>query len=298
MPGPLRKWRSDGPSRHRQGRGRASPLPGSWPAPSGRPSPTIRSRRATCRNRTAFRRRPAASAPSPAQASRDHRGHRHLPRDTAVSALPNRSMRSICDRLDAEPSKCSGCRTPVAAFREVLAKPISTGASAATEVELTRGASRHGTGKDAAQPHPRQAAETPRGRAFRRGWGRMRSGTPAASRRPPLSAAPDRQGDGLHGLRRKRFQRAQPASAACLGGAGLGLRGTAGGRSRPANGCGGAVPIPGKRAACARPPDRAEPRGRDRHRPSRGAAGAQPDARAERAHEPERGAGTCRPPDG
>ncbi len=54
----------------------------------------------------------------------NRRVRRYLPRDTAVSALPNRSMRSICDRLNATPRKCLGYRTPAEAFREELARLI------------------------------------------------------------------------------------------------------------------------------------------------------------------------------
>ncbi len=52
------------------------------------------------------------------------RVRRYLPRDIAVAALPNRSMRSICDRLNATPRKCLGDRTPAEVFREERARLI------------------------------------------------------------------------------------------------------------------------------------------------------------------------------
>lgn len=50
------------------------------------------------------------------------RVRRYLPRDTALLSLPNRCMRSICDRLNATPRKCLGYRTPAEAFRDELMK--------------------------------------------------------------------------------------------------------------------------------------------------------------------------------
>ena len=50
------------------------------------------------------------------------RVRRYLPRDTALLSLPNRYMRSICDRLNATPRKCLGYRTPAEAFRDELMK--------------------------------------------------------------------------------------------------------------------------------------------------------------------------------
>ncbi len=49
---------------------------------------------------------------------------RYLPGDTPVSAVPNRSMRSICDRLNATPGTCPGCRTPAEVYREERARLI------------------------------------------------------------------------------------------------------------------------------------------------------------------------------
>jgi len=50
------------------------------------------------------------------------RVRRYLPRDTALLSLPNRYMKSICDRLNATPRKCLGYRTPAEAFRDELMK--------------------------------------------------------------------------------------------------------------------------------------------------------------------------------
>ena len=50
------------------------------------------------------------------------RVRRYLPRDTALLSLPNRYMRSICERLNATPRKCLGYRTPAEAFRDELMK--------------------------------------------------------------------------------------------------------------------------------------------------------------------------------
>jgi IS30 family transposase len=51
------------------------------------------------------------------------RVRRYLPRDTALLPLPNRYIRSICERLNATPRKCSGYRTPSEVFRDELMKP-------------------------------------------------------------------------------------------------------------------------------------------------------------------------------
>lgn len=48
------------------------------------------------------------------------RVRRHLPADTVLLTLPDRSMRSICERLNATPRKCLGFRTPAEAFRDGL----------------------------------------------------------------------------------------------------------------------------------------------------------------------------------
>jgi hypothetical protein len=48
------------------------------------------------------------------------RARRYLPRDTPVAALSDRSMKAICDRLNATPRKCLGYRTPAEAFRDEL----------------------------------------------------------------------------------------------------------------------------------------------------------------------------------
>ena len=50
------------------------------------------------------------------------RARRYLPRDTQVSALSNRSMKAICDRLNGTPRKCLGWRTPAETFREEMMK--------------------------------------------------------------------------------------------------------------------------------------------------------------------------------
>ena len=50
------------------------------------------------------------------------RARRYLPRDAPVSALSNRDMKSICDRLNGTPRKCLGWKTPTEAFREELMK--------------------------------------------------------------------------------------------------------------------------------------------------------------------------------
>ena len=46
------------------------------------------------------------------------RARRYMPRDTPVAALSDRSMKAICDRLNATPRKCLGYRTPAEAFRD------------------------------------------------------------------------------------------------------------------------------------------------------------------------------------
>ena len=48
------------------------------------------------------------------------RVRRYLPRDTVLLSLPNRNMRSICERLNSTPRKCLGFRTPAEAFRDEL----------------------------------------------------------------------------------------------------------------------------------------------------------------------------------
>lgn len=50
------------------------------------------------------------------------RARRYLPRDTPVAAISDRSMKSICDRLNRTPRKCLGWRTPAEAFREEMMK--------------------------------------------------------------------------------------------------------------------------------------------------------------------------------
>ncbi len=50
----------------------------------------------------------------------NRRVRRYLPTDTAMAAISNRSMRSICDRLNATPRKCLGYQTPAEAFRDEL----------------------------------------------------------------------------------------------------------------------------------------------------------------------------------
>lgn len=46
------------------------------------------------------------------------RARRFLPRDTDPTALTNRSLAAICQRLNATPRKCLGYRTPAEVFRE------------------------------------------------------------------------------------------------------------------------------------------------------------------------------------
>ena len=51
------------------------------------------------------------------------RARRFLPRDTDPTALTNRSLAAICQRLNTTPRKCLGYRTPAEVFRErVLAE--------------------------------------------------------------------------------------------------------------------------------------------------------------------------------
>ena len=51
------------------------------------------------------------------------RARRYLPRDTDPTALTNRSLAAICQRLNTTPRKCLGYRTPAEVFRErVLAE--------------------------------------------------------------------------------------------------------------------------------------------------------------------------------
>ena len=50
------------------------------------------------------------------------RARRYLPRNAPVTALSNRDMKSICDRLNGTPRKCLGWRTSTEAFREELMK--------------------------------------------------------------------------------------------------------------------------------------------------------------------------------
>lgn len=50
----------------------------------------------------------------------NRRLRRYLPRDTAVLQLTPRSMRMMCQRLNATPRKCLGYRTPTEAFRDEL----------------------------------------------------------------------------------------------------------------------------------------------------------------------------------
>ncbi|WP_424934811.1 IS30 family transposase, partial [Amaricoccus macauensis] len=48
------------------------------------------------------------------------RVRRDLPRDTQLTSISNRSMKAICDHLNATPRKCLGYRTPSDASREEL----------------------------------------------------------------------------------------------------------------------------------------------------------------------------------
>lgn len=54
------------------------------------------------------------------------RARRYLPRDTDPTALTNRSLAAICQRLNTTPRKCLGYRTPAEVFREkVLAEAVA-----------------------------------------------------------------------------------------------------------------------------------------------------------------------------
>ena len=53
-------------------------------------------------------------------ANMNRRLRRYLPRDAAVLQLTPRSMRMMCQRLNATPRKCLGYRTPTEAFRDEL----------------------------------------------------------------------------------------------------------------------------------------------------------------------------------
>jgi IS30 family transposase len=50
------------------------------------------------------------------------RARRYLPRDTPITALSNRDMKAICNRLNSTPRKCLGWKTPTEAFAEELRK--------------------------------------------------------------------------------------------------------------------------------------------------------------------------------
>ena len=50
----------------------------------------------------------------------NRRVRRYLPADTVLLTLADRSMRSICDRLNSTPRKCLGWRTPAEVFRQEL----------------------------------------------------------------------------------------------------------------------------------------------------------------------------------
>ncbi len=50
----------------------------------------------------------------------NRRLRRYLPRQADPSAFTNRYLRSICDRLNAQPRKCLGFKTPAEVFREKL----------------------------------------------------------------------------------------------------------------------------------------------------------------------------------
>jgi transposase, IS30 family len=51
------------------------------------------------------------------------RARRYLPRETDPTALTNRNLAAICQRLNTAPRKCLGFRTPAEVFREkVLAE--------------------------------------------------------------------------------------------------------------------------------------------------------------------------------
>ena len=53
------------------------------------------------------------------------RVRRYLPRDTDLLSLPQQSVRSICERLNATPRKCLDYRTPTEVFREQLVEIVS-----------------------------------------------------------------------------------------------------------------------------------------------------------------------------
>lgn len=50
----------------------------------------------------------------------NNRLRRYLPRSTAPTALTNRYLKSICQRLNATPRKCLGYRTPAEVFESNL----------------------------------------------------------------------------------------------------------------------------------------------------------------------------------
>ena len=50
----------------------------------------------------------------------NRRLRRYLPRQADMSTLTNRYLRSICDRLTAQPCKCLGFQTPAEVFRKKL----------------------------------------------------------------------------------------------------------------------------------------------------------------------------------
>lgn len=50
----------------------------------------------------------------------NRRVRRYLPADTVLLTVADRSMRSICDRLNATPRKCLGWRTPAEVFHQKL----------------------------------------------------------------------------------------------------------------------------------------------------------------------------------
>jgi transposase, IS30 family len=53
---------------------------------------------------------------------------RYLPRQLDPTAITDRSLRSICDRLNATPRKCLGYRTPAEVFREKMMEAVVSGA--------------------------------------------------------------------------------------------------------------------------------------------------------------------------
>ena len=57
----------------------------------------------------------------------NNRIRKYLPRKTDPTAITERYLTSICDRLNATPRKCLGYRTPAEVFREKLMEAVQSG---------------------------------------------------------------------------------------------------------------------------------------------------------------------------